>query len=202
MNIHWWMRKWRYGKVLKNVRKGAVVMDVGCGEEPLFLGLIEDEMEKGYGIDKRVDPGNGSRVYTRPKVELVNFDFDSESAVSFPLPNGRKMDQVFMLAVIEHVYHARPILSGIYDALIEGGDLILTTPTRVSRPVLEFLSYRLKLVSEEQIRDHKHYFSKDELIGILEETGFDDIRHSYFQCGMNQIVEARKPHPGKEMAIQ
>ncbi|HDY69914.1 MAG TPA: methyltransferase domain-containing protein [Actinobacteria bacterium] len=193
MKIHWWMRKWRYGKALKRVKEGAVVMDVGCGNEHLFLDMIQDRVRKGYGIDKKVEP------YVEQKIEMMNFDFDNKSVVRFPLPEGSGVNQVFMLAVIEHVYHARAILEGIYNALEEGGEFFLTTPTLFSKPVLEFLSYRLKLVCEDQIRDHKHYFAKDEMEGLLGEIGFRDIRHKYFQCGMNQMIEARKPYTDGRM---
>ncbi|MBP6256774.1 hypothetical protein KA405_03490 [Patescibacteria group bacterium] len=40
----------------------------------------------------------------------------------------------------------------------------MTTPSVWSQPVLELLAYRLHVISEEEIRDHKEYFDKQKLI--------------------------------------
>ena len=43
----------------------------------------------------------------------------------------------------------------------------MTTPTRIAKPVLEFLSYRLHLINEDEIREHKHYFNKADIQEII-----------------------------------
>ncbi len=187
MKLHRWMQKWRYGAVLKKVQAGVAVMDVGCGKQHRFLDLIQDKVHKGYGIDKKIISDEESTI------EFIGFDFDNSEKVVFPLPEGTVLDQVFMLAVIEHVYHAENILRGIIDLLSDQGELLITTPTTFSKPVLEFFSYRLHLIDEGEIRDHKHYFSKGEIMEMLERTGFVAIKHKYFQFWMNQLIIARKP---------
>ena len=97
-----------------------------------------------------------------------------------------------MLAVLEHVYHPRFVLEQIYRSLKKGGEIILTTPSRAAKPVLEFLAFKLRLIDEEEIRDHKHYFSKQELLNLFKEVGFKEINHSYFECGFNHLVTAKK----------
>jgi hypothetical protein len=54
------------------------------------------------------------------------------------------------------------------------------------------MAYRLRIINEAAIRDHKHYFSKKELVELLQKVGFKKISHSYFELGFNQKVTAHK----------
>ena len=44
-----------------------------------------------------------------------------------------------------------------------GGLLVLTVPSWRAKPVLEFLSFRLGIVSRAEIEDHKRYFDRRDL---------------------------------------
>jgi hypothetical protein len=70
--------------------------------------------------------------------------------------------------------------------------LILTTPAPASKSLLEFLAFRLKIISQKEIENHKHYFSKRELLSILTDLDFQNITCSYFELGFNQICQAKK----------
>ena len=50
-----------------------------------------------------------------------------------------------MLAVLEHLDHPIEIVKEIERILKPKGKLILTVPSRNSKPVLEFLAYKLKI---------------------------------------------------------
>ena len=82
----------------------------------------------------------------------------------------------------------------LYRVLRPGGTLLLTTPAPASKPVLEFLAYRLHFIDEGEIRDHKHYFNEDELRALLAKAGFapGQIRYKPFLFGLNQLVIATK----------
>ncbi len=73
-----------------------------------------------------------------------------------------------------------------------GGFLLLTTPTPFARPVMEFLSYELKIISEEEISDHKTYFKRQMLENYCKMVGFSHWEHEYFQMGMNNFLKAVK----------
>lgn len=78
-----------------------------------------------------------------------------------------------MLAVLEHIEYEESILQEIYRILKPSGKLVLTVPSIWAKPVLEFLAYRLKIVDEHEIRDHKRYYSRKSLRSILvEKSGF------------------------------
>jgi ubiquinone/menaquinone biosynthesis C-methylase UbiE len=101
---------------------------------------------------------------------------------------------VTLLAVLEHMEHREELLKEIYRVLKPGGVLLLTVPTWPAKPVLEFLAYRLKVVSDEAIREHKTYFWKKELRDILSLVQFkpEMTQVRYFELGFNLFAAARK----------
>ncbi len=62
-----------------------------------------------------------------------------------------------MLAVLEHLPVDTPLLSEAVRVLKRNGYFIVTTPAPAAKPVLEFLSFRLHLVSEESINSGRHF---------------------------------------------
>jgi len=96
-------------------------------------------------------------------------------------------DVVTMLAVLEHLSNPLGIVKEIERVLTRKGRLVLTVPSKLSRPVLEFLSYKLKIVNEDEIRDHKKYYDYTELKNLFAQTSLTIERHKYFQLGMNNF---------------
>lgn len=70
----------------------------------------------------------------------------------------------------------------------------MTVPSVWSQPVLEFLAYRLRVIAEDEIRDHKTYYDRTKLLSALARAGFDPkkAKHAYFQFGMNNFLAAEK----------
>jgi dolichol-phosphate mannosyltransferase len=177
------IRDLRVKEVVHEIKKDAVVLDVGCGKECYLLRKIKDDAAYCYGIDKKIKSWKAS------KLAITEFDFDA--FVSFPFEN-EFFDQVTSSAVLEHVYHPEFMLEQIYRCLKKDGQILLTTPSKAAKPVLEFLAFKLRLIDEEEIRDHKHYFSKQELLDLFKKIGFKDVKHSYFELGFNHLMVARK----------
>ena len=80
----------------------------------------------------------------------------------------------------------------IARVLKPGGRLILTVPSKAAKPVLEFLAYKIGIVSEAEIRDHKCYYDRKLLAMLFADTALDIERHRYFQFGMNNYLVCRK----------
>jgi hypothetical protein len=82
----------------------------------------------------------------------------------------------------------------MYRILRPGGVAIITTPSVRSKRVLELLAFRLHVIDADEIRDHKHYYTKGELRTLLVGAGFakDAITYRSFALGMNQLVVATK----------
>ena len=97
-------------------------------------------------------------------------------------------------AVLEHLENPELFLSEVYSKLNNGWILILTVPSVWSKPVLEFLAYKLKIIDRFEIEDHKRYYDKKSLFEVLTKAWFkrEDIKHEYFEIYMNNFVIAIK----------
>jgi SAM-dependent methyltransferase len=154
--------------------------DIGCG----YRGVFVDRASKLNGVSFH----GGDLCVANDHPRLIAFDF----AAPPPLPV--KPNVVTMHAVLEHLTNPGEVLRYVYEILEPGGYLLLTVPSNAAKPVLEFLAFNLKLISQREIADHKQYFNRTSLISLLEkpDSPYRDVRHSYFQFGLNNRVLARK----------
>ncbi len=171
------LRQLRLHRVLPYIPNQAVLLDVGCGHSATFLRTISSRLSSGYGVDFKVGDRQFGNIITQQLILEEQLPFADQM-----------FDVVTMLAVLEHITHEEAILREIYRVLVPGGRLILTVPSIWAQPVLELLSYRLHIVSEAEIRDHKRYYDRQSLHQVLiEKTGFSNFNHRYFQCWMNNF---------------
>jgi ubiquinone/menaquinone biosynthesis C-methylase UbiE len=186
------LRKLRIRKVLPHLQQfpQCRLLDVGCGWDARLLKSAEPYIESGVGIDFKAP------VLENMKLKAISVILDDK----LPFDDG-SFDVVTLMAVLEHLEKPLQILREIRRVLKKaesacgegrgGGILVGTVPSKTARPILEFLSYRLGIVNEAEIRDHKRYFNRRDLLEIFAEAGFVEIRHRYFQCGMNNFFVAR-----------
>lgn len=139
----------RYLKIRKYIDSVShpICVDIGCGFHGGFLRRIENRIGGGDGFDIRANEAKYG------KVRIIN---NSKYHGRVPLKN-EKADYVFMLAVLEHLPVDTPLLSEAVRVLKRNGYFIVTTPAPAAKPVLEFLSFRLHLVSEESINSGRHF---------------------------------------------
>lgn len=175
------LRRMRISKIIKHIPDNCILCDVGCGFDAKFLLDISDRILKGYGFDKKI-----KNKYIK-NIELMSADISD----NIPLPD-ESVDRVTLLAVLEHLSNYETVLSECYRILKCGGALILTTPSPISKPLLEFLSFKLNIVSPDEIEDHKHYYSKRDLADILERAGFENAEIKSFEFGLNNMAIAFK----------
>jgi len=178
------LRQFRLKRVIGHVPMQANLLDIGCGQTATFLKAISSHIGKGVGVDFKalpIDTGN-LRTYQVKLDEQLPFD----DAV---------FDVVTLLAVLEHIEHEQAILEEIARVLKPGGKVIMTVPSVWAQPVLEFLAYRLRWVSEAEIRDHKRYYNRQLLQqALVQKAGFKRFHHQYFQLWMNNFCTAiREP---------
>ena len=174
----------RYRRMAGAAIDRRVVLDIGCGPEFLFLRSIRHRIAAGYGIDRRVRAGREGNI------SLMAVDLDVNPRL--PLPDA-SVDSAFMLAVLEHFAYPDRVLAEAGRVLRNGGMLYLTTPTPASKPVLEFLAFHLGWIDAGEIREHKRYFSRRDLLAALQHAGFQIVRHRFFELRFNQIAVAEKP---------
>lgn len=172
----------RFSRVARHIAQNSRVLDLGCGYNGFFLRKNRDKISSGVGVDVLVDKNN-----LDSKIELISHDLNQV------LPfEENSFDVAVSLANLEHLENPIKNAHEIFRVLKPGGLLLLTTPTTYAKPVLEFLSFKLKIVSEEGVRDHKNYFTREKLVGILKNAGFSYVKHGYFQLFMNNFIYARK----------
>ena len=176
------LRKMRIRKIKPHIPKDCVLCDVGCGFNAKFLHDISPYVRKGIGLDKKIEN------FKSVNLELIKSKIEKE----LPLPSSH-VDCITLLAVLEHLEYPENILKECHRILKPEGVLILTSPTPLSKPLLEFLSFKLNIVSPVEISDHKNYFNSAQLIRILkDECGFRRVIAKTFQFGLNNFVIANK----------
>lgn len=176
------LRYLRLKRVISHIPKNSVVLDVGCGTSATFLQSISPHIKQGFGVDFKVKNFQVGNIQTKQLMLENSLPFKDKS-----------FDVVTMLAVLEHIEHEKEILKEIYRVLVPQGKLILTVPSVWSQPVLEFLAYRLKIVSEAEIRDHKRYYKHETLRKVMVDfSGFQEFHHQYFQFWMNNFCTVTK----------
>jgi ubiquinone/menaquinone biosynthesis C-methylase UbiE len=171
----------RFKKIEKHIRKNAKLLDIGCGFSAPLLTRFSPQIRLGVGIDIAVG------VTSDKQISLIKSDLNS------PLPlEDSFFDIVTSLATLEHLENPQLLINEIFRVLKPHGTLLLTTPTKWSKPVLETLSYKLKLISIQEISDHKQYFDSSSLKELCDNAGFSGFKHHYFQFFMNNFAIAKK----------
>ncbi|MDR3001431.1 MAG: methyltransferase domain-containing protein [Fibromonadaceae bacterium] len=172
------LRRMRIGRVLPVLKRfpECRLLDVGCGWEVKFLKSVEPYIASGVGIDFKAPNLETEKLKTITATLNDKLPFEDNS-----------FDVVSLMAVLEHLEKPLDILLEIRRVLKKDGILVGTVPSKAAKPVLEFLSYKLGIVNEAEIRDHKQYFNKKDLLEIFAEAGFGKVEHRYFQFGMNNF---------------
>lgn len=103
---------------------------------------------------------------------------------------GKTFDTIVSLAVIEHIEFNEvfKIFKKFKEKhLRKGGKIFLTTPTKITKSILEFMVL-LGILNKENMVEHKHYWSKEDIYALAEKTGFKVEKYKKFQGGFNQFV--------------
>ena len=122
------------------------------------------------------------KPFVKGKYIVVNYDHS--------LMGDSIFDTIVALAVIEHINVSEvfQIFKLFRDKYIQPhGTLLLTTPTPIAKPVLEFLAI-LGVIQKHNIEEHKHYWSKTDIYKLAEKSGFIVEKYQKFQLGMNQFA--------------
>ena len=177
------LRKLRIRRVLPSIRRhyNCRLLDIGCGWDARLLRDVEPYIAFGTGVDFKVPEMIEGKLRTENLTLLDSLPYVDKS-----------FDLVTMLAVLEHLENPQAILTEIRRVLVPAGELVLTVPSRAARPVIEFLAFRLGVISYEEVADHKAYYDRVSLTNLLEMTGFCVLEHRYFQLGMNNFCVALK----------
>jgi SAM-dependent methyltransferase len=147
------------------------LLDIGCGSDHLLINEFG-----GWGLDPKSKNLDKKNIHIRRGVVkdvLPKFENDF-------------FDIITLLAVIEHLEleELKFLLEQSGRILKKNAFLLITTPTPLSRPILE-LSAKLFLISREEIAEHKFYYSLKSLMPIIEKYNFKIIKQKSFELGFN-----------------
>ena len=67
------------------------------------------------------------------------------------------------------------------------GKIIITVPTYSGKTVLDFLAFRLKIINQPEIADHKKYYEKKDFDDLIMKTGLTLLSYQKFQLGLNSL---------------
>lgn len=179
-NVDHWFRRMRYSRIMAEIKPDSIVCDIGCGDGSL-LKLLSSRIRKGIGLDARID------ARKQGNIEYKSFDFCN----SLPLEDS-SVDAVVMLAVLEHVPDFELAFQEVARVLRPGGIFLATTPSPASKPLLEFLSFKLNIVDPREIADHKRYVTTRDLRQESQKVGLEPVQCNTFQFGFNNFLLARK----------
>lgn len=177
------LRKYRIRMVKPVIEKysNCKLLDIGCGWEAKLLKSIENYIDYGIGIDFKPPKLKTKKLETIETVLEKELPFEDES-----------FDVVTMLAVLEHLEYADYILKEIHRVLKKDGRLIITVPSKIAKPILEFLAYNLRIIDRLEIEDHKKYYNKKDILESAKLSNFILEKHKYFQLGCNNFAILKK----------
>jgi ubiquinone/menaquinone biosynthesis C-methylase UbiE len=172
-------------------KSSLVLVDLGCGPEIRFFEFAKKRglrIKKYIGLDPLINQKTKKKYQTNGQIVLV------KAPLIKKIPLGSStVDVLTGFAFLEHIDYPKEILLDTIRVLKKGGKAIFTTPTPRAKPVLEFLSFRLKLISPREIKEHKNYFDKGTLAAMLSENKYKiktEIR--YFEFGLNNLLVIKK----------
>ncbi len=178
------LRQMRKKQVLREFPKKEKIslLDIGCGWNAELLRDLESHIYRGVGVDFKAP-----NIAT-PKITTLKVHLNQE----LPFKND-EFEVVTLIAVLEHLDNPKEVLSEIQRVLKKDGVLILTTPSWIAKPILEFLAFKVGIVNKDEILDHKRYYNRRELIKLFDY--FEKLKiknHKYFQLGCNNLLVAKK----------
>jgi 2-polyprenyl-3-methyl-5-hydroxy-6-metoxy-1,4-benzoquinol methylase len=173
----------RLNRVVDFVDKNDCVLDFGCGVKSFLLSRLTNKIKLGVGLDYDV------KSRKQGNIKYINYKFEEK------LPFGdQSFDKVFLLAVLEHIETDRvfKLFLEFKRILKDKGEIVLTTPTPKSKKILEFLAYKIRLISNREIKDHKKYYDRNEMVNLAKKTGLILTNYDLFQFGLNSLSVFKK----------
>lgn len=189
-----WARLFRYNQslvVIKNqlkCRRTIKILDVGCGQDTLYYKYLVHCFPKHihkiqyFGIDPLIS----NKVLRTSQHTLIKQQYED-----YFKKTKDTFDLITIFAVLEHVDDPYDLINVLTKLLTRGGFLVGTTPAKPAKPVLEFLSYSLGIISRREIDEHKNYFDRtfmDKIFSsVASKNKMLNFYHKYFELGLNNL---------------
>lgn len=205
-------RLWRE-EVLKNVRSGQRILDLGCGTGDLAIAAAK-RMDGGEvtALDFSAAMLDVARRRSREQLGPedtpgVRVRFVQGSAVDFPLA-GKKFDLVVSGFLLRNIYeHIEKVMEGVRKSLEAGGRIAFVDFTeppgtvrqiawkiymKTAGAVCSLIAFGPKFRSSYLTDSAKRFLKPHEFCALLRASGFCNIRMRRFMLGVIVLYEAEK----------
>jgi 2-polyprenyl-3-methyl-5-hydroxy-6-metoxy-1,4-benzoquinol methylase len=184
----------RFGFWLSEVRirrsvggwSGKAMADIGCGYQAPLARAILDQAASVTLVDLAI----ADDLKADPRVTAIEGVLPDALARIAPA----SLDVVVCNNVLEHLWQPRVALEHVRRVLRDGGVALLNVPSWRGKFFLEVGAFRLHVVPEAEIDDHKRYYSPHEFWTLLVESGFrpaEIARCHTHKFGLNTYAECR-----------
>ena len=168
-------------ELLKNKRIiGKKIIDFGCGSNFQNITKKYSKASRAVLIDLYGDD------FTKNNIKFINYN-NNLNKIDIELKN-EKFDIIILAAVIEHLNNPEVIIKYLKKFLNENGYFLLTAPSIYSKPILEFMAFKLNIINADLVKEHKRYYNKHEYIDLAKKTESNLINFKFFLLGMNTIA--------------
>ena len=104
------------------------------------------------------------------------------------LPLDRQYDCILMLALIEHLFNQKHVMTEVKRALKPEGVVLITTPTVFGNNIVHRLGAVLGLFAKSVVDNHIVIYNRHRFICLAEEVGLELRQHQMFQLFCNQLA--------------
>lgn len=179
-------RFFRFSAGMAHIPKGTALKaaDLGCGPKIRFYHAAKQSgvvFDTYYGVDPLLDDAVVKEYADTKDIKLVKEPLDDK--ISIP---AQSLDLVVGFAFLEHIDNPKQIVVDSVRLLKPGGKAVFTTPSKTAKGVLEFLSYKLGVISKREIDEHKTYFDRAMLVSMVDPK-IATVHHEYFEFGWNNL---------------
>lgn len=156
-------------KILKLVGKGKYVLEIGCATGYMTQYLKEELGCRVFCVE--IDPESAKKARSYCEELLIG---DIEQLELGEALKEKRFDVVIMADVLEHLKDPHSLLRNITNFLAETGYILLSIPNGAHGSIaVELLDGKWEYRREGLMdRSHLHFFDKDSLSALLDETGY------------------------------
>lgn len=167
--------------ILPFIPPGAKILDIGCDNGALLEHLPACEFYLGLDSQESVISSN------KQQNKQANVSFACTNFADFTW-QGPLFNLVVMTAVLEHLEDIDSTLCQLKSLIAENGLVLITTPTPISRFVLQ-AGAAFRLFARDSLHEHKNYFKKSDFQNLRD---WELFLYKRFEFGLNQLVILRK----------
>ena len=160
--------------------KDMSILDFGCGSN--FQSIKKKYKKAKYVFLVDIH----SKSFIDGKFTFINYQNNFEF-LSKKL-SSKKFDIIIMSAIIEHVDYPEKIINYLKKYLTNDGYFFITAPSIYSKPILEFLGFKLGIINSDLLSEHQRYYNKKEYSDLSKKTNLNLEKFYFFEFKMNTVA--------------